>query len=167
MDVRFPSTGASTAAIYDVKHTERVSVMPALCRRRWDPRRGAGVESLVRRKPRGGRGAVWLGGSYREFWGRGGIAYVVAGGWKAADDLVRSERRRAREARMQAAGVGAAAGERLGRSRGHRVRAPACGWRRRRSGVARRAPRRLSTARVSILIRVGDGERAGRARQRR
>ena len=37
--------------------------MPALCRRT-GPDGGPAFESLVRRKPRGGRGAVWLGASY-------------------------------------------------------------------------------------------------------
>jgi hypothetical protein len=51
---------------------------------------GRASESLVRRKPRGGRGAVWLGGSYGDF----GVAEgspMWWRGWKAADVIVRSE----------------------------------------------------------------------------
>jgi hypothetical protein len=62
---------------------------PALCRRLG---LGAvpGSESLVRRKPRGGRGAVWLGGRYGDF----GVAEgspMWRRGWKAAGVIVRSE----------------------------------------------------------------------------
>jgi hypothetical protein len=51
---------------------------------------GPASESLVRRKPRGGRGAVWLGGSYGDF----GVAEgspMWRRGWKAAGVIVRSE----------------------------------------------------------------------------
>jgi hypothetical protein len=123
--------------------------------------RGAGVrkprkEETAGRKRRGLAGRELWG-----FWGRGGIAHVVAGVEGGRCYREERTRRAFSGARMRAAGVGAAAGESLRRSRGHRVRAPACGWRRRRSAL--RGGKRHDGHEVSILIRVGDGERAGRA----
>src|SRR4029077_12862054 len=133
---------------------------PALCRRAgtW---RGAGVrkprkEETAGRKRRGLAGRELWG-----FWGRGGIAHVVAGVEGGRCYREERTRRAFSGARMRAAGVGAAAGESLRRSRGHRVRAPACGWRRRRSAL--RGGKRGDCHDVSILIGIGDGERAGRA----
>jgi hypothetical protein len=111
----------------DVRFTEGFRT-PALCRRAGTGR-GAGVrkprkEETAGRKRRGLAGRELWG-----FWGRGGIAHVAA--WVEGGRCYREERtRRAFSgARMRAAGVDAAAGESLRRSRGHRVRAPACGWR--------------------------------------
>ena len=123
--------------------------------------RGAGVrkprkEETAGRKRRGLAGRELWG-----FWGRGGIAHVVAGVEGGRCYREERTRRAFSGARMRAAGVGAAAGESLRRSRGHRVRAPACGWRRRRSAL--RGGKRHYGHEVSILIRVGDGERAERA----
>jgi hypothetical protein len=96
------------------------------------------------------------------FWGRGGIAHLAAGVEGGRCYRQERTRRAFSGARMRAAGVGAAAGERLRRSRGHRVRAPACGWRRKRSAL--RGGKRGDCHEESILIGVGDGERAGRGR---
>ncbi len=61
---------ASKAAVCYVRNTPTPAVRfaegfrtPALCRRAVLDA-GPAFESLVRRKPRGGRGAVWLGGTY-------------------------------------------------------------------------------------------------------
>ena len=62
---------------------------------------------------------------------------------------------------MRTAGVGAAPGEGLRRSCGHRLPAPARGWR--RGETALRNGKRGDGHEVSILIRVCDDERAGRA----
>ena len=120
--------------------------------------RGAGVrkphkEETAGRKRRGLAGRELWG-----FWGRGGIAHVVKGVEGGRCYREERTRRAFSGARMRAAGVGAAAGESLRRSRGHRVRAPACGWRRRRSVL--RGGKRHYGHEVSILNRVGDGERA-------
>ena len=74
------------AAICNVRFSEGFRT-PALCRRAG---LGAGPasESLVRRKPRGGRGAVWLGGTYGDLKVAGGslvglrgpVARIVLGG---------------------------------------------------------------------------------------
>lgn len=51
---------------------------------------GPASESLVRRKPREGRGAVWLGGSYGNF-GVADGSPMWRRGWRAAGVIVRSE----------------------------------------------------------------------------
>jgi hypothetical protein len=51
---------------------------------------GPASESLVRRKPREGRGAVWLGGSYGDF-GVADGSPMWRRGWRAAGVIVRSE----------------------------------------------------------------------------
>jgi hypothetical protein len=155
---RFPTAATSVDAIRNVRFTEGFRT-PALCRRAGTGR-GAGVrkprkEETAERKRRGLAGRELWG-----FWGRGGIAHVAAeveGGRCYREERTR---RAFSGARMRAAGVYAAAGESLQRSRGHRVRAPACGWRRRRSAL--RGGKRGDCHEVSILIGVGDDECAGR-----
>ena len=51
---------------------------------------GPASESLVRRKPREGRGAVWLGGTYGDFEVADGSP-MWRRGWRAACVIVRSE----------------------------------------------------------------------------
>ena len=51
---------------------------------------GPASESLVRRKPREGRGAVWLGGTYGDF-GVADGSPMWRRGWRAAGVIVRSE----------------------------------------------------------------------------
>lgn len=87
----------------------------ALCRRAGTGR-GAGVrkprkEETAGRKRRGLAGRELWG-----FWGRGGIAHVAAGVEGGRCYREERTRRAFSGARMRAAGVGAAAGERLGRS---------------------------------------------------
>ena len=99
----------------------------------------------------------------RALWGfedRGRIADVgaVAEGGRC---YCRESRRRAFwRPRMGAAGMGAPAGEPVRTSGGRRVRAPACGWR--RGEAALRGGTRGVGHDVSILIRLGEGDRAGR-----
>ena len=72
----------------------------------------------------------------------------------------RKRRRRAFSmATMRGARRRASVGGGLATSRGHRVRVPARGWRRRRTTV--RGGKRGDGHEVSILIRLGDGDRAG------
>src|SRR5271157_3682929 len=79
---RFPPFAKHTVPICNDRFTEGFRTA-ALCRRA-----GPASESLVRRKPRGGRGAVWVGATYGDFavadgapmWRRGPEAAGVIGG---------------------------------------------------------------------------------------
>jgi hypothetical protein len=120
---------------------------------------GPALESLPRRKPRGGRGTVWRA----RLWGfedRGRLASgasAAGGAWR----LRRKRRRwpfslvtmRGSEALASVAGG-------LATWRGRRARVPARGRRRRRSTV--RGGMRGDGHELSILIRVGEGDRQGR-----
>jgi hypothetical protein len=130
----------------------------ALCRRAGTGR-GAGVRKPRKEETAGRKRRVLAGRDLWGFWGRGRIAHVAAEVESSRCYRQERTRRAFSGARMRAAGVGAAAGESLRRSQGHRVPAPACGWRRRRSAL--RGGKRGDCHEVSILIRVGDGERAG------
>jgi hypothetical protein len=94
---------------------------------------GPASESLVRRKPRGGRGAGWLGVSYGDLKVADGSAI-----WRRGRDAA-------------SVGVGSEH-DALFRGRGCERRL----W-------AQRLERVCGGREVSILIRVGDGKRAGRA----
>jgi hypothetical protein len=123
---------------------------------------GPASESLVRRKARVGKGVVWL--ARRDlwgFWGRGQSAGRASEGGGAHCSGRERRGRAFSRSRMRAAGVSAAPGESLGRSYGHRLPGLARGWR--RGGTALRGGKRGDGHEVSTLIRVGDGERAGRA----
>jgi hypothetical protein len=123
---------------------------------------GPASESLVRRKPRVGKGVVWL--ARRDlwgFWGRGQSAGRASEGGGAHCSGRERRGRAFSRSRMRAAGVSAAPGESLRRSYGHRLPGLARGWR--RGGTALRGGKRGDGHEVSTLIRVGDGERAGRA----
>jgi hypothetical protein len=127
--------------------------MPALCRRA-----GAGRGARLR-KPRKEEtaGRKRRGSAGRELWGfegRGRIGHMAAGAGYSRCWRRKRTRRAFSGARARAAGVGAAAGESLRRSRGHRVRALTRGWRRRRSAL--RGGKRGDCHEVSILIRVAD-----------
>jgi len=87
-----------------------------------------------------------------------GLLQLFPLGGSSAQPLRR--RRAFSRAKMRAVGVGAAPGKSLRRSWGHRLPAPARGWR--RGATALRGGKRGDRHEVSILIRVGDGERAGR-----
>ena len=121
--------------------------------------RGPASESLPRRKPRGGRGTVWRAG----LWGfedRGRLASEAL----AAGDAwcLRPKRRRwpLSMATIRGSEALASVAGGLATSRGRRARVPARGWRRRRSTV--RGGMRGDGHELSILIRLGDGERQGR-----
>src|SRR5271165_204386 len=113
----------------------------------------------------GNRGEVggWLGG--RALWGfwRHGPS---AGGTSGAGDEDSSRRERRRRAlfrrTVRAAGEGAAPGEGLASLRGRRLPAPARGWRRRRGEKWLRGGKRSDDHEVSIRMRLGDGDLAGR-----
>ena len=121
---------------------------------------GPAFESLPRRKPRGGR-ALFGGRALWRFVGRQQIARVAA---QAGDgQSCRRERRRraCSVVSMWGFGVGAALKADLRVWRGQRSRGPARGWKRKRSGL--RGGMRGDGHEVSILIRLGDGDRPGRA----
>ena len=128
--------------------------------RRWGERPGPASESLPRRKPRGGRGRLV------------GAAMGISGS-RTADERGVGDRRRS-ESSAEAPTVGIFGREdgrvralTCGRRRicatwrGHRACAPARGWKGKRSTL--RGEMRGDGHEVSILIRVGDGDRAGRA----
>ena len=120
---------------------------------------GPALESLPRRKPRGGRGTVWRA----RLWGfedRGRLASEAS----AAGGARCSRRQRQRwpfsmETMHGSEALGSVAGG-LATSRGRRARVPTRGRRRRRSTV--RGGTRGDGHELSILIRLGDGERQGR-----
>ena len=120
---------------------------------------GPAFESLPRRKPRGGRGTVWRA----RLWGfedRGRLAseaLAAGGAW-----CLRRKRRRwpFSMARMRGSEALASVAGGLATLRGRRAHVPARGWRRRRSTL--RGGMRGDGHEVSILIRLGDGDRAGR-----
>ena len=119
---------------------------------------GPALESLPRRKPWGGRRTVWRA----RLWGfedRGRLASEAsaAGGW-----CLRWNRRRwlFSMATMQRIEAFASVAGGLASSRGHRVRVPARGRRRKRSTV--RGGMWGDGHELSILIRPGEGGRAGR-----
>ena len=122
---------------------------------------GPAFESLPRRKPRAGRGAVL---AWRELWGFAGGGRLacdaaVAGG---AQSWRRNRRRRTCSvARMRRPGAGAAVEGALATSCGRRLPAPGRGWRRRETAL--RGRKRSDDHEVSILIWFGCGDRAGRA----
>ena len=121
--------------------------------------RGPASESLPRRKPRGGRGTVWRA----RLWGnedRGRLASAASAAVGAR--CFRRKRRRGRFLMATTRGSEALASVEggLATSRGHRAHVPARGWRRRRSTV--RGGMRGDGHELSILIRLGDGERQGR-----
>ena len=109
---------------------------------------------------RGEEGGCLVG---RDLWGfedRGRLASGASAAGGARSCRRKRRWRAGSVARMRGAGVGAAVGGGLATSRGHRAPAPARGWRRRRSAL--RGGMRGDGHEVSILIRLGDGERAGR-----
>src|SRR5271157_5799283 len=123
-------------------------------------RPGPALESLPRRKPRGGRGTVWRA----RLWGfedRGRLTSKAS----AIGDARCFQRKRRwlgfSMATMRGSEALASVAGGLATSDGRRARVPARGWRRRRSTV--RGGMRGDGHEESILIRVGDGERAGRA----
>ena len=69
---------------------------------------GPASESLVRRKPREGRGAVWLGGTYGDF-GVADGSPMWRRGWRAAGWCYRQERTRRAFSGARMGAVGAAA----------------------------------------------------------
>jgi len=77
-----------------------------------------------------------------------------------AQSCRREHGRRARSVVSRRSGVGAAPGADLRTRRGQRCRAPARGWRRKRSAL--RGGMRDGGHEVSILMRLGDGDCAGR-----
>ena len=120
---------------------------------------GPALESLPRRKPRGGRGTVWRA----RLWGfedRGRLASEAL----AAGDAWCLRRKRRRwpfsMATMRGSEALASIAGGLATSRGRRAHVPARGWRRRRSTV--RGGMRGDGHELSILIRLGDGDLAGR-----
>jgi hypothetical protein len=130
---------------------------PALCDGATGP--GPALESLPRRKPRGGKGTVWRA----RLWGfedRGRLASEAA----AADRAWCLRRKRRRWPVSMATMCGSEALTSveggLATSRGRRARVPALGCRRRRSTL--QGGMRGAGHEVSILIRLGDGDRAGR-----
>ena len=127
--------------------------------RRWDWRPGPALESLPRRKPRGGRGTVWRA----RLWGfedRGGLASEASAAGGAWCFLRKRRRWPFSMARMHGNEALASVAGGLATSRGRRARVPARGWRRRRSTV--RGGMRGDGHELSILIRLGDGDRQGR-----
>ena len=120
---------------------------------------GPALESLPRRKPRGGWGRVWRA----RLWGfedRGRLASEAS-----AIGEARCFQRKRRwlgfmMATMRGSEALASVAGGLATSRGRRARVPARGWRRRRSRV--RGGMRGGGHELSILIRLGDGERQGR-----
>ena len=102
---------------------------------------GPALDSLPRRKPRGGRGSVWRA----RLWGfedRGRLAseaLAAGGAW-----CLRRKRRRwpFSMATMRGSEALASVAGGLATSRGRRAHVPARGWRRRRSTVRRDAGRR-------------------------
>src|SRR5271166_1064387 len=102
---------------------------------------GPAFETLPRRKPRAGRGAAWSGASY------GDLRIADGSGVSARGPVARN------------LGGGNDDDDRV-RSRGRRPPAPARGRKRARSGL--RGGMRGDGHEVSILIRLGGGERAGR-----
>ena len=122
-------------------------------------RPGPALESLPRRKPRGGWGTVWRA----RLWGfedRGRLTSEAS----AIGDARCFQRKRRwlgfPMATMRGSEALASVAGGLATSRGRRARVPARGWRRRRSTV--RGGMRGDGHELSILIRVGDGERQGR-----
>ena len=122
-------------------------------------RPGPALESLPRRKPRGGWGTVWRA----RLWGfedRGRLASEAS----AIGDARCFQRKRrwlgVSMATMRGSEALASVAGGLATSRGRRARVPARGWRRRRSTV--RGGMRGDGHEESILIRLGDGERQGR-----
>src|SRR6185312_3793912 len=120
---------------------------------------GPGLESLPRRKPRGGIGTVWRA----RLWGsedRGRLASGAAAGrgtW--CFQLKRWRRTFSMAAKRGSEGFASVEGGQA-RSRGHGGRVPTGGWRRRRS--TERGGMRGDGHEVSILIGLVDGDRAGR-----
>ena len=110
---------------------------------------------------RGEEGRCLVGRDLWGFEGRGRSAGGACGGRRRQSCRRERRRRGYSVARMGGSGVGAALGEGLPSLRGHRLPAPARGWR--RGEAALRGGRRGDGHEVSILIRVGDGDRAGRA----
>ena len=120
---------------------------------------GPALESLPRRKPRGGRGTVWRA----RLWGfedRGGVTSEAS----AIGDARCFQRKRGwlgfSIATMRGSEALASVAGGLATSRGRRARVPARGRRPRRSTV--RGGMRGDGHELSILIRLGDGERQGR-----
>ena len=124
-------------------------------------RLGAGVRK-PRKEETAGRKRCWLVG--RDLWGfedRGRSADVSAEP-SGAQSCRREHRRRACSVvRRCGFGVGVTLGAGLRKWRGQRSGGPARGWQRKRSAL--RGGMGCDGHEVSILIRFGDGDRAGRA----
>ena len=120
-------------------------------------RPGPAPESLPRRKPRGGRGSVRRARLWRfEERGRFSSAASAAGGVRC---FQRKRRRRAFSTATMHGSVALVEGG-PPTARGRRARVPARGRRGRRSKVLDRM--RGDGHELSVLIRLGDGERQGR-----
>ena len=120
---------------------------------------GPALESLPRRKPRGGRGTVWRA----RLWGfedRGRLTSEASAAGRARSFQRKGRRRLFSMATMGGSEAFASVEGGLATSRGHCALVPARGWRRRRSTV--RGGTHGDGHEVSILIRLGDGDRAGR-----
>ena len=121
---------------------------------------GPAPESLPRRKARGGRGR--FGGA--RLWGfedRGRLASGAPAAGGARCFRRKRRRRTASMAAMRGSDALALVGRGLATSRGHEGRVPARGGRRRRRSTVR-GGMRGDGHELSILIRLGDGERQGR-----
>src|SRR5271165_1777680 len=122
-------------------------------------RPGPALESLPRRKPRGGRGTVWRA----RLWGFEDRGRLTSEASAMGDARCFQRKRRWLEfsmATMRGSEALASVAGGLATSRGRRARVPARGRRRRRSTV--RGGILGAGHEESILIRVGDGERQGR-----
>ncbi len=122
---------------------------------------GAGVRKPPKEETAGRKGRCVAGRALWGFEARGRLAFVAAVGG-GARSLRRNRRRRTcLIAEMHGFGAGAAVGGGRATWQGQRSRAPARGWRRKRSTF--RGKVRGDGHELSILIRFGDGDRAGRA----
>ncbi len=122
-------------------------------------RRGPALESLPRRKPRGGRGTV----RRARLWGFEDRGRLSSGASAAGGARCLQRKRRGwpfSMATVRGSEASAPVAGGLATSHGRRARVPACGRTRRRSWV--RGGMRGDGHELSILIRLGDGDRAGR-----
>src|SRR5208337_1775929 len=120
---------------------------------------GAGARKPPKEETAGRKGAVWRARLWG-FEGRGRLASEASAAVRAQRFQRKRRRRLFSMATMGGSEAFASVEGGLATSRGHCARVPARGWRRRRSTM--RGGMRGAGHEESILIRLGDGDRAGR-----